>query len=137
VKIKRLAAAAAPVGAAVLAASYVAAPPADAAALSVGKELCANDLCVQTIGMLSDAYACIDLWAFNQTFYGHFELSVSNTFVSNTNNSTFVPGEKVEFYWGYWNGANIVAKEWKDVNGHYTEIAHVSFGVNPSGLNKC
>jgi hypothetical protein len=140
VKIKRLAAAAAPVGAAVLVTSYVAAPPAEAAPAGKGAILCDLDLCLQTDGVSPNG-ACVTTWAYNQTFYGHFELSVSNGFwVENTANESWRGGGPgSEFFGVPFAGANIVAKEWKynRTTRKYTEIAHISFAVHSAGLNAC
>jgi hypothetical protein len=137
VKIKRLAAAAAPVGAAVLATSYVTAPPAEAAPASKGAILCYYDLCLQTQGINSDG-ACVSTWAYNENFYGHFELSSTYGWHANTDNETWKGGGPgSEFYSVPYAETGLVAKEWKYADGKYTEIAHISFAVHSAGLNIC
>jgi hypothetical protein len=140
-KIKRLAAAAAPVGAAVLATSYVAAPPAQAAPASKGAILCSGDLCIQTDGLEPSGDACVETWANDQTFYGHFEISTSDgQFVENTANESWKAGGTGSEFWSVpYFSPPVIARAWEynKSTKKYNRIGKVSFGVDQAGLNSC
>jgi hypothetical protein len=151
VKMKRLAAAAAPVGVAVLGSGLLAAHPADAsparpaAVPAVGGIDCHGDLCVQTICYDSyyDSFH-VNTWANTRGFYGHFEIFTYNGYINgkayNSPTSVWPAGGMHHTFKGLDAGPNdYQATAWSQAykGAPYHDIGRASFSASPSNEPAC
>ncbi len=103
--------------------------------------ICSGDVCAQTKSKnTASGFANVDEWAYNTTFYGHFELSqptgCGNTFNSPT--KTWVGGGAGYLFTNvYYPGSGGVgcgdvwnAIAWRhNSNGTYTDIGDFQFSI--------
>lgn len=135
-KIKRLAVAAAPVGAVVLGSTFIAAPPAHA-----GEVVCKGDICVQTrcYDHANDSFY-IDAWANNKTFYGHFQMYDDGGYwgANSPTRSWPAGGTHYTFHAAYSPGFEIgIAWEYNKTTHKYTNIGQKSFDVGIGNEPAC
>jgi hypothetical protein len=150
VKLKRLAAVAAPVGAAVLGSGFLAAPPAGAspeanASPDTGSIICNGDLCAQTVcyDKANDSYH-MNAWAYTRSFFGHFELQAPYGFhdgKSYENSYTSIwpaGGTHYTFTGEYAGSGKYTMTAWSGpFSGHYYKIGQLKYPASANNEPAC
>jgi hypothetical protein len=137
-KIKRLAAAAAPVGIALLGSTCLAAAPASASseskviASSGGEILCSGDLCLQTV-CSALSIGSVNTWAYYKTFYGHFEMSAPDDhYLRNSPTRSWPAGGTHSTFYGVPTSTPVAATAWEEnkTTHKYTDLGTIGFTIN-------
>jgi hypothetical protein len=129
-KIKRLAAAAVPVGAAVLGTTGLTATPASASpdVPAAAPIICTGYyICVEGV---SPYCTSVNAWADNITFYGHFELSANDgKWVRNSSTRSWPHGGRHYTFHSVLSNTPLTIKAWKEnkTTHKFTNVDELSF----------